>query len=116
MVTYQTGYLTFSKISENHGYISNWIFDWFEEYNYEPEEPAYIWWDFCAFFNTHQTLIPTQPDSPSCLGRTRGEITGNKQARRKESYEPSRLHQQKGAPYKIFYFLFTPSRLHIIYC
>jgi hypothetical protein len=26
------------------------------------------------------------------------------------------LHQQKGAPYKIFYFLFTPSRLHIIYC
>lgn len=67
-------------------------------------------------FNTRQTLIPTQPDSPSCLERTRGEIRGNKQERRKESYEPSRLHQQKRAPYKIFYFLFTPSRLHIMYC
>jgi hypothetical protein len=104
------------KEPEKKKQFSERIFDWFEKYNYEPEEPAYTWWDFSAFFNTHQTLIPTQPDSPSCLERTRGEITGNKQARKKESYEPNRLHQQKRAPYKIFYFLFTPSRLHIMYC
>jgi hypothetical protein len=54
--SFQSAYLTFSNFQRTMVTYQNWIFDCFEAYNYEPEEPAYTWWEFSAFLNTRQTL------------------------------------------------------------
>jgi hypothetical protein len=41
--SFQSGYLTFSSFWRTMVTYQNWIFDCFEEDNYEPEEPAYTW-------------------------------------------------------------------------